>query len=73
MSPIKLSFAYSHLVEPDQAHLVSLQRLAAMLPPGTSIGVERELLLRVLDELFSQRALLQRLGADLKTVTRKVH
>ena len=60
-------------MEPNQADLVSLQRSAAMLQPGTSIGVERDLLLRVLDELFSQRALLQRLGADLKTVARKAH
>ena len=42
-----------------------------MLQPGASIGVERDLLIRVLDELFSQRALLQRLGADLKSVARK--
>ncbi|MEZ5220311.1 MAG: hypothetical protein R2743_02380 [Ilumatobacteraceae bacterium] len=60
-------------MEQDQADLVSLQRSAAMLQPGTSIGVERDLLLRVLDELFSQRALLQRLGTDLKTVARKAH
>lgn len=58
-------------VEPDQADLISLQRSAAMLQPGASIGVERDLLIRVLDELFSQRALLQRLGADLKSVARK--
>ena len=58
-------------MEPDHADLISLQRSAAMLQPGASLAVERDLLIRVLDELFSQRALLQRLGADLKSVARK--
>ena len=42
-----------------------------MLSPGTNIGVERDLLLSLLDELITQRALLQRLGADLRTVARR--
>lgn len=42
-----------------------------MLSPGTNIGVERDLLLSLLDELISQRALLQRLGTDLRTVARR--
>lgn len=58
-------------MEPDQADLIALQRSAAMLQPGACIGVERDVLLNVLDELFSQRALLQRLGSDLKSVARK--
>lgn len=42
-----------------------------MFSPGTNIGVERDLLLSLLDELINQRALLQRLGADLRTVAQR--
>lgn len=42
-----------------------------MLPPGSRTTVERDLLVVVLDELISQRALLQRLGSDLRTVARR--
>jgi hypothetical protein len=58
-------------MDPDQADLIALHRSTAMLQPGTNIGVERDLLLQLLDELIAQRALLQRLGADLKSVARK--
>lgn len=54
-----------------QADIVALHRSAAMLPPGSHTTVERDLLVVVLDELISQRALLQRLGTDLKTVARR--
>lgn len=58
-------------MEPGQADLIALHRSTAMLSPGTNIGVERDLLLSLLDELITQRALLQRLGADLRTVARR--
>jgi len=54
-----------------QADIVALHRSAAMLPPGSRTTVERDLLVVVLDALISQRALLQRLGADLRTVARR--
>lgn len=46
-------------MEPHQADLIWLRRSATMLQPSASIGVEPDLLIGVLDELFSQRALLQ--------------
>jgi hypothetical protein len=58
-------------VEPGQADLIALHRSTAMLSPGTNIGVERDLLLSLLDELIALRALLQRLGADQPTVARR--
>ena len=61
----------SRSVEVTQADIVALHRSAAMLPPGSRTTVERDLLVVVLDELISQRALLQRLGTDLKTVARR--
>jgi hypothetical protein len=58
-------------MEPNQADLIALHRSTAMLPPGSKTEVERDVLLQLVDELLSQRALLQRLGADLKSVARK--
>lgn len=58
-------------METGQADLIALHRSTAMLSPGTNIGVERDLLLSLLDELIAQRALLKRLGADLRTVARR--
>ena len=58
-------------MEPGQADLIALNRSTAMLSPGANIGVERDLLLSLLDELIAQRALLKRLGADLRTVARR--
>ncbi len=58
-------------MEPGQADLIALHRSTAMLSPGTNIGVERDLLLSLLDELIALRALLQRLGADQPTVARR--
>jgi hypothetical protein len=55
----------------DQADLVAWQRSAAMAAPETTLAVKREELLEVLAELIATRALLARLGADLKTVARR--
>lgn len=48
--------------------LTSLQRSAAMLSPGQSLPVARETLQELCTELLDARALLARLGADLRTV-----
>jgi hypothetical protein len=58
-------------VDASQADLIALHRSTAMLSPGNNIGVERDLLLSLLDELIAQRALLHRLGADLRTVAQR--
>ena len=48
--------------------LVALQRSAAMLLPGQTIPVDRETLTALCSELLDARSLLERLGADLRTV-----
>jgi hypothetical protein len=53
------------------ADLVGLQRSAAMHQPGQQVAVEREVLLALCEELVEQRALLRRLGGDLRTVARR--
>jgi hypothetical protein len=55
----------------DTGKLVALQRSAAMLSPGQSIPVDRETLAAMCGELLEARALLARLGADLRTVARR--
>jgi hypothetical protein len=52
----------------DWAELISVERSAAMAPPGSDVSIRRDLLLDALAELRQQRALLTRLGADLRTV-----
>ena len=54
---------------PD-AELTVLLRSAAMAAPATKVGVEREILVEVLEEVMRQRSLLRRLGDDLRTVAR---
>ena len=51
--------------------LVALSRSAAMIQPGASLPVEREVLIATIEELLETRRLLRRLGADLKTVARR--
>ena len=48
--------------------LVSIQRSAAMAPPMSKVGVDRDVLIEIIEELLGKRALLARFGADLKTV-----
>jgi hypothetical protein len=55
----------------EQADLIAWQRSVAMLTPNAAVSLERERLLEILDELVATRALLARLGADLKTVARR--
>ncbi len=55
----------------DQAELVALQRSTATLQPGATVALGREELLELLEELTGTRALLARLGSDLKTVARR--
>lgn len=55
----------------EQADLIAWQRSVAMLTPNVAVSLERERLLEILDELVATRALLARLGADLKTVARR--
>ncbi|MEP6659152.1 MAG: hypothetical protein ABJD24_04460 [Acidimicrobiales bacterium] len=55
----------------NQADLVALQRSTAMIAPGAPAAIKREELLEILDEITATRALLARLGADLKTVARR--
>jgi len=54
-----------------EADLVALSRSVAMLAPGATMSMRREELSALLEELLATRALLQRLGADLKTVARR--
>ncbi len=53
------------------AELISIQRSAAMLPPGTAVPLPRESLLALVEEVLSQRSLLERLGTDLRDVARR--
>lgn len=41
-----------------------------MAPPRSKVGVEREVLIEILEELLRHRSLLRRLGDDLRTVAR---
>lgn len=54
---------------PDH-ELTALIRSAAMAPPKSKVGVDREQLIESLEELLQQRSLLRRLGDDLRTVAR---
>jgi hypothetical protein len=54
---------------PDH-ELTALIRSAAIAPPASKVGVEREQLIEALEELLQQRSLLCRLGDDLRTVAR---
>lgn len=54
---------------PDQ-EITAQIRSAAMAPPRSKVGVERELLIEVVEELLQQRSLLRRLGDDLRAVAR---
>ena len=54
---------------PDQ-EITAQIRSAAMASPRSKVGVEREVLIEVLEELLQQRSLLRRLGDDLRTVAR---
>ena len=55
---------------PDH-ELIALSRSAAMMPPGSNLPVERDVLIATIEELLETRRLLSRLGADLKTVARR--
>jgi hypothetical protein len=56
---------------PMTPDLVSLRRSAAMLTPGQTIPVERDTLIRILDELDQSQRLLERFGTDLTTIARR--
>jgi hypothetical protein len=55
----------------DTAELVALQRSAAMLTPGQSMPIERDVLFELCGEVLEPRQLLARLGTDLKAVAAK--
>ena len=55
----------------DQANFVAWLRSPAMAAPESTLAVKREEWLEVLTEFIATRALLARLGADLKTVARR--
>ena len=55
----------------DTAELVALQRSAAMLTPGQSMPIERDVLFELCGEVLEARQLLARLGTDLKAVAAK--
>jgi len=55
----------------EQADLIALGRSTAMLTPNTVVRITREELLDLVDELVATRALLARLGADLRTVAKR--
>ncbi len=55
----------------EQADLIAWHRSVVMLTPNAAVTLERERLLEILDELVATRALLARLGGDLKTVARR--
>lgn len=50
------------------AELVALQRSAAMLAPGSTLAVDRDVLYGLCTELIESRQLMARLGADLREV-----
>jgi hypothetical protein len=54
---------------PDH-ELTALIRSAAMAPPKSKVGVDREQLIEALEELLQQRSLLRRLGDEFRTVAR---
>ncbi|HEX9260819.1 MAG TPA: hypothetical protein VF855_14870 [Acidimicrobiales bacterium] len=54
-----------------QAELVALHRSTAMLPPGQRAAIDRDALLELCEELMEARALLGRLGTDLRAVARR--
>jgi hypothetical protein len=42
-----------------------------MIPPGSKLPVDRDVLIATVEELVETRRLLRRLGADLKSVARR--
>jgi hypothetical protein len=54
---------------PDR-ELTALVRSASMAAPKSKVGVEREHLIEMLEELLQQRSLLRLLGDDLRAVAR---
>lgn len=63
------SCSFQRMAIPD--HDITAQiRSAAMAPPSSKVGVDREVLIEALEELLQQRSLLRRLGDDLRTVAR---
>jgi hypothetical protein len=61
------SFVYRGLVV-DSAQITALQRSAAMLTRGQKLPVDRDELMALCEEVLESRQLLQRLGADLRSV-----
>ena len=55
------------------SELIALQRSAAMLGVGQKQPVDGELLEAICAELVEARRLLDRFGADLKTIARRTH
>jgi hypothetical protein len=54
----------------NQAELVTMQRSAAMQLAGTTVSVDRDDIIELIEELFELRRLVQRVGGDLKTLAR---
>lgn len=67
---IRTSVRYGWGVEITTPELVSLQRSTGMLNAGQVATIPREQLLALCSELLEHRALLERLGADLRRVVR---
>lgn len=59
------------LMTVDRSELVALQRSAAMVQPGCSLPVERDVLFALCSEVLEARELLTRLGTDLRAVARR--
>jgi hypothetical protein len=55
---------------PDH-ELSGIARSAAMLAPGATVSVDRDVLIAIVEELVETRSLVARLGADLTTVARR--
>jgi hypothetical protein len=54
-----------------QAELIALQRSAAMVGGGQSVPVPADVLGALCTELLANRSLLERFGADLRTIARR--
>jgi hypothetical protein len=55
---------------PDH-ELVGITRSAAMQEPNTTVAVDRDVLIAIIEELLETRTLVARLGSDLTTVARR--
>ncbi len=55
----------------NRAQVTTAGRSAAMAPPGSDVTISRELLLELIDDYNRLASLVERFGADLKTIAKR--